>query len=296
MKMYLKVWKITKLTQVSLNKDFGELNEKIYKVDRTPIIIQPSSLRFAFTKNAKLTPFFINTIDPYMVSLKDDPNSIYYRSLDKYFGENVQKTFIEIIPGWVNNLFIYGGGIVLFLGVVIYVSRRQVRRRTIELHKSEERLRILLENNPDQIFRLNKNGVVLDNHSSSKNTGFLTEDEIIGKNVRDVFSYDLSKIFLEKTAEAIQSGQIAVFEYSIHSQRENRDFEARVIPNKNKEVIVLIRDITSLKEVERELRESEERYQTLANISPVGIFRTDPEGYTTYVNPDLVSDIGIVRR
>ncbi|MBU4306986.1 MAG: PAS domain S-box protein [Candidatus Aminicenantes bacterium] len=35
----------------------------------------------------------------------------------------------------------------------------------------------------------------------------------------------------------------------------------------------------------QKLRESEERYQTLANISPVGIFRTDQSGATTYVNP-----------
>jgi PAS domain S-box-containing protein len=33
------------------------------------------------------------------------------------------------------------------------------------------------------------------------------------------------------------------------------------------------------------LRESQERFQTLAGISPVGIFRTDPNGATTYVNP-----------
>jgi PAS domain S-box-containing protein len=33
------------------------------------------------------------------------------------------------------------------------------------------------------------------------------------------------------------------------------------------------------------LRESEQRYQTLARISPVGIFHTDPNGSTTYVNP-----------
>ena len=84
--------------------------------------------------------------------------------------------------------------------------------------------------------------------------------------------------------EAIHSGQIKVFEYSIQTKRDNRDLEGRIIPNKKKEVIVLIRDITSRKEVERELRESEERYQTLANISPVGIFRTDLDGYTTYVN------------
>jgi PAS domain S-box-containing protein len=34
-----------------------------------------------------------------------------------------------------------------------------------------------------------------------------------------------------------------------------------------------------------ELQKSERRYQTLASISPVGIFRTDAEGATTYVNP-----------
>ncbi|MFH2107106.1 MAG: PAS domain S-box protein [Chrysiogenia bacterium] len=42
----------------------------------------------------------------------------------------------------------------------------------------------------------------------------------------------------------------------------------------------LKREITNQK-----LRESEERYQTLANVSPVGIFRTDKNGATTFVNP-----------
>ncbi|KAF0106375.1 MAG: signal transduction histidine kinase [Anaerolineaceae bacterium] len=34
----------------------------------------------------------------------------------------------------------------------------------------------------------------------------------------------------------------------------------------------------------QELRESEQRYQTLAEVSPVGIFRTDAQGLTIYVN------------
>lgn len=33
------------------------------------------------------------------------------------------------------------------------------------------------------------------------------------------------------------------------------------------------------------IKESEKRYQTLSENSPVGIFRTRPDGYTTYVNP-----------
>jgi PAS domain S-box-containing protein len=37
--------------------------------------------------------------------------------------------------------------------------------------------------------------------------------------------------------------------------------------------------------INQNLRESEERYETLASISPVGIFRTDRQGSATYVNP-----------
>ncbi len=40
-----------------------------------------------------------------------------------------------------------------------------------------------------------------------------------------------------------------------------------------------------LEQANAELQESERRYQTLANISPVGIFRTDLDGATIYVNP-----------
>ena len=40
-----------------------------------------------------------------------------------------------------------------------------------------------------------------------------------------------------------------------------------------------------LEHTSAELRKSEERYRTLASISPVGIFRTDAAGSTTYVNP-----------
>ncbi|RKS13863.1 PAS domain S-box protein [Flavobacterium sp. 120] len=39
------------------------------------------------------------------------------------------------------------------------------------------------------------------------------------------------------------------------------------------------------KKTEEDIFESEQRYHTLTEVSPVGIFRTDVTGYTTYVNP-----------
>ncbi len=44
---------------------------------------------------------------------------------------------------------------------------------------------------------------------------------------------------------------------------------------------------------EQLLRESEQRYETLARISPVGIFRTDMNGVTTYVNPEWCAISGL---
>jgi PAS domain S-box-containing protein len=45
-----------------------------------------------------------------------------------------------------------------------------------------------------------------------------------------------------------------------------------------------IQDITERERVEEAVRESKRRFQTLTTISPVGIFRTDAQGQTTYVN------------
>ncbi|MFN8251155.1 MAG: PAS domain S-box protein [Ferruginibacter sp.] len=49
------------------------------------------------------------------------------------------------------------------------------------------------------------------------------------------------------------------------------------------------------RKTEQALSESEKRYQTLTEISPVGIFHTDATGYTTYVNPRWCIISGMVQ-
>lgn len=46
----------------------------------------------------------------------------------------------------------------------------------------------------------------------------------------------------------------------------------------------IIRDISARKGAEAQLRESEQRYVTLTQAVPVGIFRSDPQGHCLYVN------------
>lgn len=63
----------------------------------------------------------------------------------------------------------------------------------------------------------------------------------------------------------------------------------RELENKTRELErvnrTVSRDIAERAKAEEALRESESRFQTLADVSPVGIFRTDAEGQTTYTNP-----------
>jgi PAS domain S-box-containing protein len=54
-----------------------------------------------------------------------------------------------------------------------------------------------------------------------------------------------------------------------------------------------ITDITSQKLAEDSLKESRQLFETLAQAAPVGIFRTRPDGYTTYVNPRWTELAGI---
>ena len=49
-------------------------------------------------------------------------------------------------------------------------------------------------------------------------------------------------------------------------------------------MIGVIEDITTRKEAEKALRESEEKYQTIARVSPVGIWQTDAAGNNIYFN------------
>ncbi|NMB59046.1 MAG: transporter substrate-binding domain-containing protein, partial [Chloroflexi bacterium] len=99
------------------NKDFGDMNEEKFNLVRTPIILQPSQLRFALTKNAELSQYLKKTIDADIRQLKGNPDSVYYKALDTYFGEHP----VEVVPRWVTNLLLIAGVIIIILGIISFV-------------------------------------------------------------------------------------------------------------------------------------------------------------------------------
>ncbi|MDA3937984.1 MAG: transporter substrate-binding domain-containing protein [Spirochaetia bacterium] len=115
------------------NKDFGNKNEIKYSITRTAIIFQPARMQFAFPKLSKISPMLIKEIDNNLSELKNDNNSIYYKSMERHLG-GVKE--IHSFPLWVKMLVVI---LIIFSAIFIifsYFLKYQVNRKTILLQQN----------------------------------------------------------------------------------------------------------------------------------------------------------------
>ncbi len=110
-----------------VNRIFGSTYADDYDVQRTSIIFNPVSIRYAFPPDAELSFRLIEAIDSTLVAMKQDNSSIYYQLLDEYLAGYVEQK--EEIPLW---FLIFTGLISLLvvgLFVVFLILRAEMRRR-----------------------------------------------------------------------------------------------------------------------------------------------------------------------
>jgi len=70
-------------------------------------------------------------------------------------------------------------------------------------------------------------------------------------------------------------------------------FEVKAFQTVPGKMVAIFTDITKRKKAENDLKESQQLFEALARVSPVGIFRTDADGETTFVNPKWMSLTGL---
>ena len=67
-----------------VNRIFGSLFSRLYDVQETSIIFNPSHIKFAFPKQSIIAPKLINRIDYHLARMKDNPDSIYNKAMYVY--------------------------------------------------------------------------------------------------------------------------------------------------------------------------------------------------------------------
>ena len=176
-----------------------------------------------------------------------------------------------------------------FVGVAIDITEK---RRTDKIIKeSEEKYRTLMENMNEVVMLVdNDDRVLFVNNKFTEVLGY-TPEEIIGKIGYEVLlEAESQSLIVEANNDRKKrtSGQ-----YEIRFKKKGGgaiDFLVSGAPMLDAEGNVVgsigtMMDISDRKLAEEKLKVSQELFQTLTQSSPVGIFRTNAEGYTTYVNP-----------
>jgi len=158
-----------------------------------------------------------------------------------------------------------------------------------ELKANEELYRALVETTGTGYVIIDKEGRVLDaNPEYIRLTGHRILEEIIGKNVLE-WTAGYEK---EKNAEAVKNcakeGYIRNLEIDYMNSAGKVtpvEINATVVQIQGTtKILTLCRDITERKQVEVVLRESEERYRTLAEASPDQIFIIGKDDTMKYAN------------
>ncbi len=122
-------------TQIGVvNRLYGNRNKELYGVEATPIIYNPIEMRYAVPEGHN--EGVITKLDTYLPAFKEDQNSIYYKSVNRWLVvDNKLK-----LPEWVSQLFYAVSAAALLLLIITLFSRYQVKKKTKELRLSNEQL------------------------------------------------------------------------------------------------------------------------------------------------------------
>ncbi len=166
-----------------------------------------------------------------------------------------------------------------------------------QMEAESEQRRLFLENvlacAPDAIAVLDAQARVVEWNAGAAALFGYTRDEAVGKHIDELIAGRDPALHKEAVGltEQLLRGQPVTTSEMVRFRKDGMPVTVIaagapiVVEGKTVGIVAVYTDITQRKQMEEALRDSERRYQTLAEMSPVGIFRTDAQGKTTYVNP-----------
>jgi len=133
-----------------------------------------------------------------------------------------------------------------------FFVRDITRRKQIEedLRKSEARNRALLNAIPDLMFRIGKDGAILDLKAATDTTWPVSSNESLGRNVSHLFPQQAQQ-FMQHIQQVLQSHETRIFEYQQQVLGNPCYYEVRIVVSGEAEVLAIVRDITLRKEAEQ---------------------------------------------
>ena len=123
----------------------------------------------------------------------------------------------------------------------------------------ELRLQALVDAIPDLVFRITADGTYLD---FAGDTDLLANprENVVGGTVDELLPPSVALALMGTIHRALESRKLQTVDYVLTTMGgAEREFEARVVPIDQNEVVTIVRDATDMRQTERDLRAAHER-------------------------------------
>jgi PAS domain S-box-containing protein len=123
------------------------------------------------------------------------------------------------------------------------------KRTERELKASEAKNSALINTLPDTIVIHDKEGNFLD-VLAAEPTSLFHKEEVIGKNLKEIFPPEVSSIMINTMAKAYKTKSLQVLKLAVPGKDKTVDLEGRITPFEEDKLLVVVRDISKSKAVE----------------------------------------------
>ena len=173
--------------------------------------------------------------------------------------------------------------------------QEEQKRAEDALHESEIRLRRLLENSLDGILMTSPDGRIFSANPAMCTLLNRTEEEIIHlgrQGIVDTNDPHLPILIEEREKTGKAKGELRMIRKD--GLMVPVEVSTSLFVDKFGEVrtSMIVRDITTRKQVEKALRYSEELFRSLFENATIGLYRTAPDGAILMANPTLIRMLG----
>ena len=144
--------------------------------------------------------------------------------------------------------------------------------RVAALEAETTRMRALLEATPDLVVRIATDGTYRDVVEARGMTVVANRADRVGRRVHDLLPAVIADAYVEAVREALLTGLTQPFEYELTLEGKTGHYEARASRSGADEAVVVVRDVSERRLVERALRQEKDRSDALLlNMLPRAI-------------------------
>ena len=149
---------------------------------------------------------------------------------------------------------------IAYIGAAINGMLDAQAKATEQLRVSERRIEAFLDAVPDAIFRVTRDGTILDARSPRQLPLLEAANDLVGRDaemILSLYSFLSPELFdksIAATAAALDSGVAQMLAFHVDTESGRRWYEERFVAGSETEAIVLVREVTDLKQAEEARR------------------------------------------